>query len=107
MHLQYPIDLVNEEYTFGRGDECDYCFENHAGKKPPQFLVLSKTHFRLYRVRNWVNPESGKLWNKFLFFVCVCVQEKDKSDSSKYLVFIQDKRLVFICVYLASHVLVM
>ena len=73
MHLQYPIDLVNEEYTFGRGDECDYCFENHAGKKPPQFLVLSKTHFRLYRVRNWVNPESGKLWNKFLFFVCVCV----------------------------------
>ena len=41
---------MNEEYTFGRGDECDYCFESPSGKKPPQFLALSKTHFRVYRV---------------------------------------------------------
>ena len=42
---------MNEEYTFGRGEECDYCFENHShGKKLPQYLALSKTHFRVYRV---------------------------------------------------------
>lgn len=42
---------MNEEHTFGRGEECDYCFENHShGKKLPQYLALSKTHFRVYRV---------------------------------------------------------
>ena len=45
-------DLVKEEYSFGRGDTCDYCIETqHAGNKVPHFLTLSKTHFRVYRVR--------------------------------------------------------
>ena len=52
---------MTEEYTFGRGEECDYCFENHShGKKLPQYLALSKTHFRVYRVSqrvvSWAPP---------------------------------------------------
>ena len=65
----FDSDLLNEEYTFGRGEECDYCFENHShGKKLPQYLALSKTHFRVYRVctrvcdsvvGGWVWSDSG------------------------------------------------
>ena len=44
------LDLVKDEYTFGRGEECDYSFEILGGKKNPHFLALSKTHFRIYRV---------------------------------------------------------
>ena len=43
-------ELLKDEYSFGRGDECDYCFELHGGKQNPHFLALSKTHFILYRV---------------------------------------------------------
>ena len=50
-------ELVKDEYVFGRGGDCDYCFEENGGKSNPHFLAFSKTHFRLYRV-------SG---------VCVCV----------------------------------
>jgi len=43
------IDLVKEEYSFGRDEDCDYCFEaRSSGKK--LFLTLSKTHFRIFRV---------------------------------------------------------
>ena len=52
-YLQSIIaDLVREEYTFGRGDECDYCFQTqNAGVKNSYYLSISKTHFRIYRVR--------------------------------------------------------
>ena len=43
-------DLVKDEYVFGRGEECDYSFEENGGKANPHFLAFSKTHFRLYRV---------------------------------------------------------
>ena len=44
-------DLVKDEYTFGRGDDCDYCFQMQNGRhKNPYYLSLSKTHFRIYRV---------------------------------------------------------
>ena len=42
-----PPDLVKDEYLFGRGDHCDYCFEESTN---PHFPAFSKTHFRLYRV---------------------------------------------------------
>jgi hypothetical protein len=108
---------VNEEYTFGRGEECDYCFENHShGKKLPQYLALSKTHFRVYRVRDdgWVGVVrldfrvrgcigyvmmGGWVWSDVHVYYDIVsflklLQEKDKSSPSKYLVFIQDKRSV-------------
>jgi serine/threonine-protein kinase Chk2 len=59
-------ELVKDEYLFGRGEECDYCFETNGGRSNPHFLAFSKIHFRLYR-------------------------ERDKSAPSKYVVFVQDK----------------
>ena len=44
-------ELLKDEYSFGRGDECDYSFELRGGKQNAHFLALSKTHFILYRVR--------------------------------------------------------
>ena len=44
-------ELVKDEYTFGRGDSCDYCFnEQGGGKKKAQYLALSKNHFKIFRV---------------------------------------------------------
>ena len=46
------IDLVRDEYTFGRGEECDYHFESQNGKtRTPHYMALSNMHFRLFRVR--------------------------------------------------------
>ena len=42
---------MKDEYTFGRGETCDYCFESHGGRMNAHFLALSKTHFRIFRVR--------------------------------------------------------
>lgn len=47
--VHFLIDMVKDEYTFGRGEECDYCFDTH-GKTNAHFLQLSKTHFRIYKV---------------------------------------------------------
>ena len=44
-------DFVKEEYTFGRGETCDYSFESHGGRMNAHFLAISKTHFRIFRVR--------------------------------------------------------
>jgi len=42
---------VTEDFSIGRGDNCDYCIEaQRAGKKVPHFLTLSKIHFRVFRV---------------------------------------------------------
>ena len=40
---------MKDEYTFGRGEECDYQFENGRVRNP-HFLALSNLHFRIYRV---------------------------------------------------------
>lgn len=66
LSLLHVLELVKDEYVFGRGEECDYCFETNGGKNNPHFLAFSKTHFRLYR-------------------------ERDKSNPSKYVVFVEDK----------------
>ena len=50
LSLLHVLELVKDEYVFGRGGECDYCFETNGGKNNPHFLAFSKTHFRLYRV---------------------------------------------------------
>lgn len=60
------IDLVKEEYSFGRGDDCDYCFERNGGRDNPHFRTFSNTHFIIYR-------------------------EIDKNNSDKYVVFLKDK----------------
>ena len=48
--LLLPPDLVKDEYVFGRGEDCDYSFEQSGGKANTHFLAFSKIHFRLYRV---------------------------------------------------------
>ena len=49
----YPglLDLAKDEYTFGRGEECDHVFVQTNGKVNPQFSTFSKVHFILYLVR--------------------------------------------------------
>ena len=42
-------DLVKEEYTFGRGENCDVAF-NNTGKRNQCFQAYSKVHFKLIRV---------------------------------------------------------
>ena len=44
------LDLIKDEYTFGRADECDYCFEMNGGRDNAHFRTFSNTHFRLYKV---------------------------------------------------------
>ena len=83
-------ELVKDEYVFGRGGDCDYCFEENGGKSNPHFLAFSKTHFRLYRVSGvcvcvCVPPAVCTC-------VCVFLQERDMSNPAKYVVFIEDKR---------------
>eukprot|EP00731_Ephydatia_muelleri_P027438 Em0019g311a len=59
-------DLAKDEYTFGRGEECDHIFVQTNGKVNPQFSTFSKVHFRLYL-------------------------ERDKANQHKYTAFVQDK----------------
>lgn len=42
------LDLVKDEYTFGRGDNCDVAF-NNSGKRNQCFQAYSKVHFKLIR----------------------------------------------------------
>ncbi len=57
-----------DEYTFGRGEECDHQFVQQMGTaRNPHYLALSKVHFRIYR-------------------------EKRKSTDTEYMIIIQDKR---------------
>ena len=51
------IELMKDEYTFGRIDKCDYCFEiQNGGSKNEHFKTFSKTHFRIYRVGRTKSP---------------------------------------------------
>lgn len=59
-------DLAKDEYTFGRGEECDHVFVQTNGKVNPQFSTFSKVHFILYL-------------------------ERDKANQHKYTAFVQDK----------------
>ncbi|KAK7088732.1 serine/threonine-protein kinase Chk2-like [Littorina saxatilis] len=42
------LDLVKDEYTFGRGENCDVAF-NNTGKRNQCFQAYSKVHFKLVR----------------------------------------------------------
>ena len=48
----FGLDLYKDEYTFGRADDCDYCFEQRGGRSNPHFRTFSNVHFRIFRVRN-------------------------------------------------------
>ena len=43
-------DMTDDDYTFGRAELCDYCFEEHGGMSNPQYRTFSNTHFRIYKV---------------------------------------------------------
>lgn len=43
------IDLTKEKYTFGRCDECDYCFDSPEFRQHSTFASYSKIHFSLIR----------------------------------------------------------
>ena len=43
-------DLTKEDYTFGRGEACDYQFNTPTMRKHPCFQAYSKVHFKLGRV---------------------------------------------------------
>ncbi|XP_050410649.1 serine/threonine-protein kinase Chk2 isoform X2 [Patella vulgata] len=45
------FDLEKDEYTFGRGDNCDIIFNGNAAKKNQCFQAYSKVHFKLIRQR--------------------------------------------------------
>ena len=46
------LDLEKNEYTFGRGEMCDYQFNTPAMIKHPCFQAYSKIHFKLLKVIN-------------------------------------------------------
>ena len=52
-------DLVRDQYTFGRGETCDYQFNTAAMKRHPCFQAYSKLHFTLVQVRLY-NTEGEK-----------------------------------------------
>lgn len=45
------LDLCKDEYTFGRGEACDYQFNSPEMVKNPCFGAYSKVHFKISRVR--------------------------------------------------------
>lgn len=44
-------DFSDDEYIFGRSEDCDYCFESRGGTSNQHYPTYSSTHFRIYRVR--------------------------------------------------------
>ena len=45
-------DLTTEEYSFGRGENCDVAFNTATAKQHQCFQAYSKVHFKLIRVGN-------------------------------------------------------
>ena len=45
-------DLTTEEYSFGRGENCDVAFNTVTAKQHQCFQAYSKVHFKLIRVGN-------------------------------------------------------
>ncbi|KAI8505272.1 Checkpoint kinase 2 [Branchiostoma belcheri] len=43
------LDLIEEEYRFGRDSKANYSFDSPAIKKSMYFQAYSKNHFRIYR----------------------------------------------------------
>ncbi|KAL4223284.1 Checkpoint kinase 2 [Mactra antiquata] len=43
------MDLSKDEYTFGRGENCDVPFNNNGSKKHQCFQAYSKVHFKITR----------------------------------------------------------
>ncbi|XP_052242302.1 serine/threonine-protein kinase Chk2-like isoform X2 [Dreissena polymorpha] len=43
------MDLTKDEYSFGRGENCDVPFDNNGSKKHQCFQAYSKVHFKILR----------------------------------------------------------
>ncbi|XP_078599628.1 serine/threonine-protein kinase Chk2-like isoform X1 [Branchiostoma floridae x Branchiostoma japonicum] len=55
------LDLIQEEYRFGRDSKADYSFDSPAIKKSMYFQAYSKNHFRIFREK-----VSDSCYNVFL-----------------------------------------
>lgn len=44
-------DCVEDQYLFGRDSKCDYVLGDPNDRGSKKFLIYSKKHFRIYRVR--------------------------------------------------------
>ena len=51
-------DLVKDDYSFGRGEMCDYQFNTPQMLKHPCYQAYSKVHFKLTKVRCGVSLQS-------------------------------------------------
>lgn len=45
-------DCVDDQYLFGRDAKCDYVLGDPKNRGSKKFLIYSKKHFRIYRVRS-------------------------------------------------------
>lgn len=50
MYFFFLLDLKNDEYTFGRGENCDVSFSVQMAKNKQCFQAYSKVHFKLIKV---------------------------------------------------------
>ncbi|XP_065107022.1 serine/threonine-protein kinase Chk2 [Paramisgurnus dabryanus] len=48
------LNCVENQYSFGRDRQCDYCFTKSAIRKTARFHTYSKNHFRIFRDENLV-----------------------------------------------------
>ena len=53
-------DFSDDEYIFGRSEDCDYCFERKGGVTSQHYPTYSSTHFRIYRVRGEEEEGEGE-----------------------------------------------
>lgn len=110
----FVSDLVKDDYTFGRGDDCDISFSS-TGKRLQFFQACSKIHFKLIRVSieqlvhniviNFIIclfqlPICVSLCGFVFLAACVCF---DSNVFHSSIVF--RHRLVFIFIFLSSWVL--
>uniref|UniRef100_F6WMB2 Serine/threonine-protein kinase Chk2 n=1 Tax=Ciona intestinalis TaxID=7719 RepID=F6WMB2_CIOIN len=47
----YSLNLRDEQYTFGRANSCDYCFDIKTIKSTSRYKHYSKRHFAIRRVK--------------------------------------------------------
>ena len=48
--MDCSVDLEKDVNMFGRGTSNDFCFEQRAFRKNPNYQAISTKHFKLFRV---------------------------------------------------------
>lgn len=68
-HTHPFSDFSDDEYIFGRSEDCDYCFERKGGVTSQHYPTYSSMHFRIYRVRGEEGEgRGGERRNVTMFF---------------------------------------